>query len=64
MLQAGETLLKHGYDARICPTVERLMPALRKLWRRPETQEAVHQLLTYAFLAALCTGQNMITSRF
>lgn len=28
------------------------MPALRKLWRRSEMQEAVHQLVTYAWLAA------------
>ncbi|MEM7495523.1 MAG: Rpn family recombination-promoting nuclease/putative transposase [Myxococcota bacterium] len=52
LLRAGETLLKHGYDKRIMPTVRRLMPALRKLWRRSEMQEAVHQLVTYAWLAA------------
>ncbi len=52
LLRAGETLLKHGYDKRLSPTVEQLMPALRKLWQRIETQEAVHQLLTYAVLAA------------
>ncbi|MEM7494593.1 MAG: Rpn family recombination-promoting nuclease/putative transposase [Myxococcota bacterium] len=52
LLRAGETLLKHGYDKRITPTVQRLMPALRKLWQRPEMQEAVHQLVTYAWLAA------------
>ncbi|MEM7495435.1 MAG: hypothetical protein AAF471_04705 [Myxococcota bacterium] len=34
------------------PTVRRLMPALRRLWQRSETQEAVHQLMTYAWLAA------------
>ncbi|MEM7495053.1 MAG: Rpn family recombination-promoting nuclease/putative transposase [Myxococcota bacterium] len=52
LLRAGETLLKHGYDKRITPTVRRLMPLLRKLWQRSETQEAVHQLMTYAWLAA------------
>ncbi|MEM7494941.1 MAG: Rpn family recombination-promoting nuclease/putative transposase [Myxococcota bacterium] len=52
LLWAGETLLKHGYDKRITPTVQRLMPALRTLWRRSETQEAVHQLVTYAWLSA------------
>ncbi|MEM7495819.1 MAG: hypothetical protein AAF471_06795, partial [Myxococcota bacterium] len=46
--RAGETLLKHGYDKRITPTVRRLMPLPRKLWQRSETQEAVHQLVTYA----------------
>ncbi|MEM7495640.1 MAG: hypothetical protein AAF471_05815, partial [Myxococcota bacterium] len=44
--------MKHGYDKRITPTVRRLMPLPRKPWQRSETQEAVHQLVTYAWLAA------------